>query len=61
MKRKILPIVAWIIIGILVIGVVTDALCKLGLNRGLQYAFNFASIFLAIPFLLYIALRDKDL
>ena len=61
MKRKILPILAWIAIAVLVVGVVTDALVSLGLKRAWQYIFNFASIFIAIPFLLYIALRDKDL
>lgn len=58
--KKIVKIIAWAIIALLAIGVVTDALVLLGLKRAWQYIFNFASIFLFIPVLLYHALRDKE-
>lgn len=58
--NKIAAALCWAIIALLAIGVVTDALVLLGLKRAWQYIFNFASIFLFIPILLYLALRDKE-
>lgn len=60
MKRKAIKALCWAIIALLANGVVTDALVLLGLKRAWQYIFNFASIFLFIPVLLYHALRDKE-
>lgn len=59
--HKLVVALCWAFVAILAIGVVTDALVLLGLKRAWQYIFNFASLFFAIPFLLYIALRDKEL
>lgn len=61
MKRKIIQSLCWAVIALLALGIITDWLVLLGCNQGWQYIFNFASLFFAIPFLLYIALRDKEL
>jgi hypothetical protein len=58
--HKIVAALCWAIIALLVVGVVTDALVWLGLKRAWQYIFNFASIFLLIPVLVYYALRDNE-
>ena len=58
--HKLVVALCWALVAILAIGVVTDALVLLGLKRAWQYIFNFASIFLFIPILLYLALRDKE-
>ena len=58
--HKIVAALCWVVIALLAIGIATDALVLLGLMRAWQYIFNFASIFLFIPFLLYHALRDKE-
>lgn len=60
MKHKFLQALCWAVIALLSVGMVTDALVLLGLKRAWQYIFNFASIFLFIPVLLYHALRDKE-
>jgi len=58
MKRKWISTLAWALVVILGIGIVTDFLCELGINRGWQYIYNLASC-LAAPFLIAVALRDK--
>lgn len=58
--HKIVAALCWVVIALLAIGIATDALVLLGLKRAWQYIFNFASIFLLIPILLYLALRDKE-
>lgn len=58
MKRKLISALAWALIAILAIGIVTDFLCELGLNRGWQYIYNIACC-LVTPFLVFVALRDK--
>lgn len=58
--NKIVAALYWAIIALLAIGVVTDALVLLGIKRVWQYIYNFASIFLLIPVLVYYALRDNE-
>lgn len=59
-KSSFIKIVAWILFVLLGLGIVTDVLCQLGLNRGWQYIYNAAS-FLVMPLLLYVALRDVNI
>lgn len=58
-KNKIIRAGAWVIIALLGIGIVTDALCMLGLARGWQFIFNCAS-FIALPALVYVATKDEE-
>lgn len=60
MKRKFIQALCWAVISLLSVGIITDWLVLLGCVRAWQYIFNFASIFLLIPILLYLALRDKE-
>ena len=59
-KSSFIKIIAWILFVLLGLGIVTDVLCQLGLNRGWQYIYNAAS-FIVMPLLLYVALRDVDI
>ena len=59
MKRKFIKALCWAIIALLAVGIITDALCALGLPRGWQYAYNAFFFLLALPGLLAGALGDK--
>lgn len=58
MKRKFIQALCWALIALLALGMATDWLVMLGLNRGWQYIYNFASL-MAMPFLLAVALPEK--
>lgn len=57
--NKIKKIIAWIALILLGIILVTDGLCHIGLNRGWQYLYNAAYLFVALPLLLGVALQDE--
>ena len=58
MKRKLFCALLWALIALLAIGIITDWLVLLGLNRGWQYIYNFVA-FGAVVALLVPALGDK--
>lgn len=55
MKRKL----AWSLIVLLALGVITDALLAIGLSRAWQYIYNAAFFLVALPGLLSVALGDN--
>lgn len=59
MKRKLFRAFCWALIALLAVGIITDALCTLGLSRGWQYAYNAFFFLLALPGLLAGAIGDK--
>lgn len=58
MERKFIRALLWVLIALLALGIITDWLVLLGLNRGWQYIYNFVA-FCAVVGLLVLALGDK--
>ena len=59
MNHKSLRALAWTLIVLLGLGVVTDFLCVLGLVRGWQYIYNAFYFCVALPCLIGVAMRDN--
>ena len=60
MKRKAIRAIAWTIFSVLALGVITDVLVLLGLNRGWQYVYNAAFFLIALPGPLYTIYRTEN-
>ena len=60
MRRKIIRAIAWAVLIVTALGVITDAMLLFGLTRGIQYAYNAAFFLLVLPCFVFVIYKTDE-